>query len=285
MVDVIEVRYGKPKHRELFDCQWVEIKKDDPCVVTTDRGVEFGVAVSEKKNVNPDKVNLGERKILRLATEADVKQFEGNTERNAYAKKLCEKKIREHRRDMNLIDVEYVLDGSKVIFYYTAEQRVDFRSLVRELAYLLGTRIEMRHVGVRDKSRMVGGYGPCGQSLCCTLHCKEFEPVSIKMAKEQKLTLNPAKISGICDRLMCCLRYEYETYKKARKRLPRLKSQIQTPKGPGIVVDYNVISGDVVVETEPGVRIVFTAEELGIPADEELTHHMVDVEKEEEEEI
>jgi len=262
MPEVIQIRYGRPRFRELCDCEWIEMKPGETCVVATSRGVEIGIAVSEKLVVPVGQRLLNGCKVLRRATESDIQQGKANEDRSLYAADLCKKKIQEHRRQMNLVDVEYLLDGSKVIFYYTAEHRVDFRALVKELAYLLGARIEMRHIGVRDKARMVGGYGPCGCPLCCTLHCHDFEPVSIKMAKEQRLTLNPSKISGICDRLMCCLRYEYETYRNARNRFPRIKSVVETPKGQGVVVDVNMISNQIFVSLDNGVRAPFHVKEV-----------------------
>jgi len=262
MPEVIQIRYGRPRFRELCDCEWIEMSPGETCVVATSRGMEMGVAVSEKLVLPAGQGYLNGCRVLRRATEADFQQARANEDRSQYASELCRKKILEHRRQMNLVDVEYLLDGSKVIFYYTAEHRVDFRALVKELAYLLGARIEMRHIGVRDKARMVGGYGPCGCPLCCTLHCHDFEPVSIKMAKEQRLTLNPSKISGICDRLMCCLRYEYETYRNARHRFPRIKTVVQTPKGQGVVVDVNMISDQVFVSLDTGVRAPFPLREI-----------------------
>jgi len=262
MPEVIEIRYGRPRFRELFECEWIEIEPGDVAVVATNRGVEIAVAVSKKLFSSCDPSSLDGRRVLRRATEMDLQQSQANDDRSQYALELCKKKIHEHHRDMNLVDVEYLLDGSKVIFYYTAEHRIDFRNLVKELAYMLGTRIEMRHIGVRDKARMVGGYGPCGCTLCCTLHCHDFDPVSIKMAKEQRLTLNPSKISGICDRLMCCLRYEYETYRNVRNSFPRIKTIVDTPQGQGMVVDVNVISGQVFVSLDNGVRAPFQVEEI-----------------------
>ena len=190
------------------------------------------------------------KNVIRKADEEDIKQVEENKKKEVEAFSVCLEKIRKHELDMKLIDVEYTFDNNKVLFYFTADGRVDFRELVKDLASVFRTRIELRQIGVRDEAKMLGGIGACGRSLCCSSHLSEFHPVSIKMAKEQSLSLNPTKISGTCGRLMCCLKYEQDTYEYLLKKTPKVDAVVQTPNGQGTVVQVNLLKGKVRVKLD-----------------------------------
>ncbi|KNF09824.1 stage 0 sporulation protein YaaT [Gottschalkia purinilytica] len=237
MVTVVGIRFKKAGKIYYFDPDNIDVSKDDYAIVETARGVEFGQAVVGPKEVSEEEIVPPLKKVLRLATEEDIQKHNENKEKETYAFDICLKKIEEHGLDMKLIDVEYTFDNNKVIFYFTADGRVDFRELVKDLASIFKTRIELRQIGVRDEAKMIGGLGPCGKPLCCATFLGEFEPVSIKMAKEQNLSLNPTKISGICGRLMCCLKYEHETYEKILEKLPPVGATVMTPRGKGIVME------------------------------------------------
>jgi len=241
MVTVVGVRFKKAGKIYYFDPDNIDIKKNDYVIVETARGIEFGQAVIGIKEISEEEIVPPLKKVLRVATEEDIKINEENKRKEKEAFEICLKKIECHNLDMKLIDVEYTFDNNKIIFYFTAEGRVDFRELVKDLAAIFKTRIELRQIGVRDESKMIGGLGPCGRALCCSTFLGEFAPVSIKMAKEQNLSLNPTKISGICGRLMCCLKYEHEMYEKILERLPSIGSIVMTPNGKGVVVETNTI--------------------------------------------
>lgn len=241
MVTVVGVRFKKAGKIYYFDPDNIDVKKDDYVIVETARGVEFGQAVVGIKQIREEDVVPPLKKVLRVATEEDKKINQENIEKEKDAFEICLKKIESHNLDMKLIDVEYTFDNNKVIFYFTAEGRVDFRELVKDLASIFKTRIELRQIGVRDESKMIGGLGPCGRTLCCSTFLGEFAPVSIKMAKEQSLSLNPTKISGICGRLMCCLKYEHEMYEELLGKIPSVGSAVMTPNGRGIVVETNTL--------------------------------------------
>ncbi len=241
MVKVIGVRFKKAGKIYYFDPDEIDVKKDENVIVETARGVEFGEVVVGSKNITEEEIVAPLKKVLRIATLEDEIINKENKEKQTKAFEICLEKIEEHGLEMKLIDVEYTFDNNKVIFYFTADGRVDFRELVKDLASIFRTRIELRQIGVRDEAKMIGGIGPCGVSLCCSTWLGEFDPVSIKMAKEQNLSLNPTKISGICGRLMCCLRYEYESYTHLRKGLPNQGERITTPEGPAIVMNNNVL--------------------------------------------
>ena len=207
-----------------------------------DRGVEFGTVVGEPKEVEEDKVIQPLKPVVRVATEKDKKQEEENKEKEKKAFEICLEKIKKHELDMKLIDAEYTFDNNKVLFYFTADGRIDFRELVKDLASVFKTRIELRQIGVRDETKIRGGIGVCGRPLCCHTHLPEFIPVSIKMAKEQNLSLNPTKISGVCGRLMCCLKHEEETYEELNKKLPNVGDVVNTTDGKrGEVQSVNVL--------------------------------------------
>lgn len=241
MVTVVGVRFKKAGKIYYFDPDNIDIKKDDFVIVETARGIEFGQAVVGIKEIREDEIVPPLKKVLRVATDEDVATNQENIRKEKEAFETCLKKIEGHSLNMKLIDVEYTFDNNKVIFYFTADGRVDFRELVKDLAAIFKTRIELRQIGVRDESKMIGGLGPCGRTLCCSTFLGEFAPVSIKMAKEQSLSLNPTKISGICGRLMCCLKYEHEMYEKILERLPSVGSVVMTPNGKGIVVETNTL--------------------------------------------
>ncbi|MBS4537930.1 stage 0 sporulation family protein [Clostridium sp. D2Q-11] len=239
MIKVVGVRFKKAGKIYYFDPVDIDIKKDEYAIVETARGIEFGHVVVGPKEIKEQEIVAPLKEVIRIATEEDIKRHEENKQKEEEAFEVCGKKIEEHKLQMKLIDVEYTFDNNKVIFYFTADGRVDFRELVKDLASIFRTRIELRQIGVRDEAKMIGGIGPCGISLCCSTFLGEFEPVSIKMAKEQSLSLNPTKISGLCGRLMCCLKYEHETYEEVLKRLPNVGQKVRTPRGNGIIINTN----------------------------------------------
>ena len=231
MIKVIGVRFRTAGKVYFFDPVSYEIKRGDHVIVETARGIEFGTVVGNPKEVEDDKVIQPLKPVLRIATEKDVEQEAANRIKEKEAFKICLEKIRKHGLAMKLIDAEYTFDNNKVLFYFTADGRIDFRELVKDLAAVFKTRIELRQIGVRDETKILGGIGICGRPLCCHTHLSEFIPVSIKMAKEQNLSLNPTKISGVCGRLMCCLKHEEETYEELNRRLPNVGDQVTTKDG------------------------------------------------------
>jgi len=248
MAKVIGVRFKKAGKIYYFNPNDVEVSKGDYVIVETVRGIEFGECVIGIKEFDTENFNAQLKDVIRKATEEDIKTNEINKEKEKEAFDICLNKIEKHNLDMKLIDVEYTFDNNKIIFYFTADGRVDFRELVKDLASIFRTRIELRQIGVRDETKMIGGLGPCGRPLCCSTFLGEFAPVSIKMAKEQNLSLNPSKISGICGRLMCCLTYEQDTYRYIRERMPKRGSIVDTPYGHGEVVDNNLVKETVKIK-------------------------------------
>ncbi len=248
MVTVIGVRFKKAGKIYYFNPNGLEIKKGDFVVVETARGIEFGECVIGIKEISEADIVAPLKNVIRKAEPEDIEKNTDNKKKEEEAFQLCLEKILKHQLNMKLIDVEYTFDNNKVIFYFTADGRVDFRELVKDLAAVFRTRIELRQIGVRDEAKMTGGLGPCGRTLCCSTFLGEFAPVSIKMAKEQNLSLNPTKISGICGRLMCCLNYEQETYEEIRKRLPKVGSIVETPYGTGEVIANSVVKESVKVK-------------------------------------
>jgi len=241
MVTVVGVRFKKAGKIYYFDPIDIEVNKNEFVIVETARGIEFGQVVVGPKQVLEEDIVSPLKSVIRIATEEDESRHTENKVKEKEALEVCTEKIEKHDLDMNLVDVEYTFDNNKVIFYFTADGRVDFRELVKDLAAVFKTRIELRQIGVRDEAKMLGGIGPCGRSLCCSTWLGDFEPVSIKMAKDQNLSLNPAKISGICGRLFCCLKYEHDVYAQILQKLPSVGSIVLTPDGEGIVVDTNVL--------------------------------------------
>ncbi|RCW63070.1 PSP1 domain-containing protein [Saliterribacillus persicus] len=263
MIEVIGVRFKKAGKIYYFDPANFTIDTDDYVIVETVRGVEFGKVVVARKKVDEEDVVLPLKKVIRLAEEKDKITVVENQENADEAYRVCDKKIKDHELEMNLVDVEYTFDRNKVIFYFTADGRVDFRHLVKDLASVFKTRIELRQIGVRDEAKLLGGIGPCGRMLCCSTFLGDFEPVSIKMAKDQNLSLNPAKISGLCGRLMCCLKYENDDYESAKKQLPDLGEKITTPYGNGKVVGLNILERMIQIEIPEKERVIeYTLDEL-----------------------
>ena len=238
-----------------YDQQDLVVKEGEYVIIEHDRGLDYGCIVSEKEAVTDANGKEPLKKVVRRANEQDIKQIEDNRLRAREAFNTCLKKIVEHKLQMKLVHAEYSFDRSKIVFYFTAGGRVDFRDLVKDLAKVFKARIELRQIGVRDEAKFFGGFGPCGRELCCARFLKDFEPVTIKMAKEESLPLNPSKISGLCGRLMCCLSYEYEMYKIISKGLPRQGERITTAQGKGKVIGVNVFRRTATVELEDGVQI------------------------------
>ena len=248
MTKVIGVRFRTAGKIYYFDPTRFEIKKGDHVIVETARGVEYGTVVGGIREVDDSKVVQPLKPVLRIATERDNEQEAANKGKEKEAFRICQEKIRKHGLDMKLIDAEYTFDNNKVLFYFTADGRIDFRELVKDLASVFKTRIELRQIGVRDETKILGGIGICGRRLCCHTHLSEFVPVSIQMAKEQNLSLNPTKISGVCGRLMCCLKHEEETYEDLNRRLPNIGDYVTTDDGlKGEVSSVNVLRQQVKV--------------------------------------
>ena len=242
MKKVIGVRFRTAGKVYYFDPLDLDIKKGSHVIVETARGIEYGTVVGDVKEVEDEKVVAPLKSVLRIATEKDDEQEKKNKDKEKDAFKICLEKIKKHGLEMKLIDAEYTFDNNKVLFYFTADGRVDFRELVKDLASVFKTRIELRQIGVRDETKIRGGIGICGRPLCCHTHQSDFIPVSIKMAKEQNLSLNPTKISGVCGRLMCCLKHEEDTYEEINKRLPNVGDYVTTPDGlKGEVHSVNVL--------------------------------------------
>lgn len=242
MVRVIGVRFRTAGKIYFFDPLQFEIKRDEHVIVETARGIEFGTVVAEITEVDEEKVVQPLKPVIRIANRRDMEQEAANREKEKEAFRICQEKIRSHGLDMKLIDAEYTFDNNKVLFYFTADGRIDFRELVKDLAAVFKTRIELRQVGVRDETKILGGIGICGRALCCHSYLSEFIPVSIKMAKEQNLSLNPTKISGVCGRLMCCLKNEEETYQVLNSKLPNSGDYVTTSDGlKGEVHSVNVL--------------------------------------------
>ena len=235
MKNIVGVRFRKPGKVYFFDPEKLEIKKGQKVIVETSQGQEIGEVTTEIKKMPEEKLALPLKKVIRIATQKDIQTDEANREKEKEAFKIAQEKIKKYKLDMNLTEVEYKFDNSKVIFFFTADGRIDFRDLVKDLAAVFRTRIELRQIGVRDEVRKIGGNGVCGRELCCCSFLDNFEAVSIKMAKEQNVSLNPSKISGNCGKLMCCLKYEQEVYEDKLKRLPKIGAIVKTEDGEGTV--------------------------------------------------
>jgi cell fate regulator YaaT (PSP1 superfamily) len=262
LYEVVGVRFKKAGKIYYFDPSEITVPNDEFVIVETVRGIEYGKVVISNKQVSEDDVVLPLKKVLRIADPKDKLTVEENKAAAQEAYEVCEQKVVEHGLDMKLVDVEYTFDRNKVIFYFTADGRVDFRELVKDLAAIFRTRIELRQIGVRDEAKMLGGIGPCGRMLCCSTFLGDFEPVSIKMAKDQNLSLNPSKISGLCGRLMCCLKYENDEYENAKEALPDMGEFIATPHGRGKVVGLNILERVIQVELTDERVVEFTLDEL-----------------------
>lgn len=251
MIKVIGVRFRQAGKIYYFSPGKLKINRGDHVIVETARGVEYGYVVVGNRDVEDDRVVQPLKPVIRMATEQDDQQAAANKEKEKEAFKICKEKIKKHGLEMKLIDTEYTFDNNKVLFYFTADGRIDFRELVKDLASVFKTRIELRQIGVRDETKILGGIGICGRSLCCHTYLSEFAPVSIKMAKEQNLSLNQTKISGVCGRLMCCLKNEQETYEELNKKLPVIGDTVTLPDGiQGTVQSVNVLRQRVKVVVE-----------------------------------
>lgn len=263
MLEAVGVRFKEAGKIYYFAPGQASLLRGQHVIVETVRGIEYGEVVVAGKQLDEDDVVLPLKPILRIADDKDAMIVRENKVAALDAHAVCVSKIREHRLDMKLVDVEYTFDRNKVIFYFTAEGRVDFRELVKDLAAVFRTRIELRQIGVRDEAKLLGGIGPCGRILCCSSFLGEFEPVSIKMAKDQNLSLNPTKISGVCGRLMCCLKYENDTYEEMRRDLPDYGRRLTIPEGEGRVVGLNILDQIVQIELKDRSRVLtYTMEEL-----------------------
>jgi len=248
MPTVVSVIFREGGRAYYFDPRELEVSEGDRVITETSRGLELGTVIAGRKEVPDEAITPPLRPLVRLATAADLEQDAENRKLEEKALQVCQQSIEAHGLPMKLIECEYTFDRSRVIFYFGAEGRVDFRKVVRDVAAVLRTRIELRQVGVRDEARLLGDVGPCGRPLCCTTFLADFEPVAIRMAKEQGLSLNPAKISGVCGRLMCCLRFEHDFYRENRKKLPNIGTRVITQGGEGKVVGVNVLAQRVTVQ-------------------------------------
>ncbi len=252
MGKTIQAKLGDYRAVNFYDLNNIECDRDDFVVLEGDRGSEFGKVVSDVNMVCQGKTENTKGKILRKATEGDLKQIENNRMKAKDALNTCTRKITDRKLQMQIVKAEYTFDSSKIIFFFTAEGRIDFRNLVKDLARVFRVRIELKQIGVRDKAKIIGGYGVCGRELCCSSYMKGFHPLSIKMAKTQGLPLNPSRISGVCGRIKCCMAYEFTVYKEHSKSLPRLGERINTEEGKGRVIEINILKQLVSVDLGEG---------------------------------
>lgn len=241
MKTIVGIRFRKPGKVYFFNPGYIQLNLKDKVVVETSMGEDIGEVVINKREIPEEKLTTDLKRVIRLANYKDLRRLEDNKVKEKKAFQICKEKIKKHKLEMNLVDVEYKFDNSKIIFYFTADGRVDFRELVKDLAAIYKTRIELRQIGVRDEVRKIGGNGVCGRELCCCSFLNNFDIVSIKMAKEQSTSLNPSKISGNCGRLMCCLKYEQDVYEEKIKRLPKVGSIVKTEDGEGMVASVEVL--------------------------------------------
>ena len=256
MTKVVGIRFKPVGKIYYFNPEDIKLTPGDGVIVETTRGIEYGTVVLTDKEIDEQEFNMPIKSILRKATDADLATAEENKRKAKEAYSICLEKIAANGLEMNLVEVEYTFDRSKVLFYFTADGRVDFRQLVKDLAAVFRTRIELRQIGVRDESKLLGGFGICGRPLCCSQFLGDFEPVSIKMAKEQSLSLNPTKISGTCGRLMCCLKYEQDTYEELLKNAPNVGALVDTPMGRGTVISSHLLTGVVSVKMDSEDAVV-----------------------------
>ncbi|NLT57537.1 MAG: stage 0 sporulation family protein [Clostridiales bacterium] len=256
MTTICGIRFREAGKVYYFDPAGLELQPGQAVIVETARGIEHGEVVMGNTEMPEERLTLPLKRVLRLASSEDSRQAAENVRREQEAFDICLQKIAAHKLEMKLVDVEYTFDRSKILFYFKADGRVDFRELVKDLASVFRTRIELRQIGVRDEAKMLGGLGICGRPFCCSTHLNEFQPVSIKMAKEQGLSLNPTKISGTCGRLMCCLKYEQESYEALLGSTPRPGTLVQTASGRGIVTDVNLLRGHLTVRLQDDEQVV-----------------------------
>lgn len=271
MVNVIGVRFKPAGKTYYFDPLDFDIKQGDSVIVETSRGIEYGEVVMSKKAIDNDQFKKPLKGVIRIATEEDTEKSKRNRELEKEAYKICLEKIQNHKLEMKLVEVEYTFDGNKILFYFTADGRIDFRELVKDLAMVFKTRIELRQIGVRDEAKTLGSIGVCGRGLCCSQFLGEFAPVSIKMAKEQGLSLNPSKISGTCGRLMCCLKHEQAAYEDLLKITPKVGAFVKTPECRGYVEEVNLITGKLKVKPEKNdVPVYVNRSDVKIIRDSEI---------------
>ena len=284
MKTIIGVRFKKTGKIYYFDPNGLEIEKGMPVIVETAMGDEYGETVIANKEIEEEKLTNPLKKVIRIATDKDKKMYQEYKAKEDKAMKKCEEKIKKHGLEMKLIDCEYKFDGSKLIFYFTADGRIDFRELVKDLAAIFKTRIELRQIGVRDEVKRIGGNGMCGRELCCCTFLGNFETVSIKMAKEQNISLNPSKISGNCGRLMCCLKYEQEVYEEKLKRLPKIGAIVKCEEGTGEVCGIETLKEIIKVKLTDGEDTFYRRyklEDIEIIKDAEEDENNLDVESQE----
>jgi cell fate regulator YaaT (PSP1 superfamily) len=262
MLPVVGLNFQRAGKIYYFDPGELALTKGDTVIAETQRGVDMGQVRTEVREVPETQLALPLRRVVRVATEEDLARREANRRHEEAALQLCRKRIEARKLPMKLLTSEYAFDGSQVLFYFAAEGRVDFRELVKDLAAVLRTRIQLHQVGARDAAKLMGGIGPCGRGLCCATWLTAFEPVSMKMAKEQSLFLNPTKFSGACGKLMCCLRYEYDNYRETKARLPAIGATVATPRGKGKIIGHNVIREWVIVEIPDSGHFEFRADEV-----------------------
>lgn len=264
MKKIIGVRFKKPGKIYFFDPGNLEINKNDNVIVETTMGEEIGIVVIPKREIKEEKLTTPLKKVIRVANKNDLDSLEKYKKKEPEALKICKEKIKKYKLDMNLIDVEYKFDGSKILFYFTADGRIDFRELVKDLASVFRTRIELRQIGVRDEAKSIGGLGTCGRKLCCSSWLGDFQPVSIKMAKDQSLSLNPTKISGICGRLFCCLKYEHDVYVEAIEKMPVVGSVVKVENQKGKVIEINPLLEQIKIEFNDKTIKTCLAEEVKV---------------------
>ena len=280
MKKIVGVRFKKPGKIYFFDPQDFEINKNDNVIVETAMGEEMGYVVVAKREIEESKLTTPLKKVVRIASKEDMESLKKFKSKEPEALKICKDKIKKYKLDMNLIDVEYKFDGSKILFYFTADGRIDFRELVKDLASVFKTRIELRQIGVRDEVKRIGGNGVCGRELCCCSFLDNFETVSIKMAKEQNIALNPSKISGNCGRLMCCLKYEQDVYTEKLGRLPKVGAIVKTPSGEGVVEGVEILKEVVKVKMKEGEDYCYKKFDIkDIKVIKDSKHNVIDEEE------
>ncbi len=262
MGKVIQVQVGEYRPVHWFDLGEISCKRDDMVIVELDRGSEFGRVVSDPDKVCTGKTEAASGRVLRVATDGDLRQIENNRQKARDAMQTCVRKISDQKLDMNIVKGEYSFDNAKIIFFFVSEGRVDFRNLVKELARVFRVRIELKQIGVRDKAKIVGGFGVCGRELCCSSYMTGFHALSIKMAKDQGLPLNPSKISGVCGRIKCCMAYEFGVYREFAKNLPKMGQKITTAEGKGKVINVNILKKYIHVDYGEGkiVKVDYAAQ-------------------------
>lgn len=264
MYKLIQIRKREDGRVQYFNCGELQLEIGDYCIMEADRGIDYGQVFSEPELFLEDDMEQAPKRVIRKVTAGDQREIESNQSDAQAAFEVCQKKIEEKKLPMKLVEAEYSFDKSRLLFYFTSEGRVDFRELVKELAGIFKTRIEMRQIGVRDEAKMMGGVGLCGRPLCCASFLHDFEPINIRMAKMQRLPLDPDKISGVCGRLLCCLKYEDVFYRSAARMFPQDGEMVVTPRGEGKVVDLNLLKGTVVVEMEDDRKLEFPLKEITI---------------------